>query len=744
MPAALLETPPLSLQYLTLSVACCTFSAPLLATQDSERDIEEVIVSTTLLPRSLEDIAGTVSVIGREDMERQLADDLNDITRFQPGVSMDSASRGGNQGFVIRGIGGNRVLTIIDGIRSSDIYAAGPSSYGKDAFEIDDLRAVEIIRGPASVLYGADAMGGAVILRGKNPQDYLHAGESSALSLRTSANSANDHYKAGLSYAFQQGDLGTVVQYTRRQFGETDIQGDGKLNPQDGHADNWMLKSVWTPNDRHQLRLTLDSSTEVIDTQLDTDLNSRVLRSIGADETRRLRVSLVHMWTLNAGFADTIETQLHRQRTDAQQLSEQLLTSYAFINPMNPSTFSGTSAQRLSDFEFNQITTTAGLLFSKSFAIGNSNHALIYGFNTDQTETERPRNRCDTQVSTGTVSCNIPSYPFASPESFPNKTFPDTTTTRTGVYIQDEIILGNSNFTFIPGVRYDNYNMNPHPDALLNGGGDISNFGGYNIVEVEESEVTFNFGVIFDVNNTTSIFAQYSEGYRPPNFDESNQAFVNLGHGYATVPNPDLKPESSRGSEVGIRRNLGRSSLSFVVYHNAYENFIESTLVGSTNGISLFQDSNIGKAQIYGAELTGLWNVGNNWQLRSSLAWSRGEDKHSDTSLNSVDPLTGVLSARYDTDNGRWGLETLLTIVGKQDRVSATDRVTGDSYSVIDLIGNYQLIDGASLRFGVFNLLDEKYARWNSIQGLAATDADNIAKAQAPGTNFRIGINYEF
>lgn len=743
MRAAIPQIPPFPVRRLALGIACCVIAAPALSA-DSERSIEEVVVTATHLRRTLDEIAGTVSVISDADIERQLADDLNDITRFQPGLSMDTASRGGNQGFVIRGIGGNRVLTIIDGIRSSDIYAAGPASYGKDAFEVDDLRAVEVIRGPASVLYGADAMGGAVILRSKDPQDYLDDGNTSAFSLRSSTNSVNDHHKGGLTYALQRGTLGSIVQYTRRQFGESEINGTARLNPQDGESDNWMVKSVWTPSTAHQLQLTLDSSAELIDTRMDSELTTSVKRSEGSDATERLRASLVHTWTLESALADTLETQLHWQRTDAEQFSEQLLTSYAFVNRADRTSYSGTSAERFSDFEFNQTTSNLGLLLAKTLEIGSTQHALVYGFNTDRTETERPRHRCDTQVSTGAVSCNIPSYPFAPPEVFPNKTFPNTTTARKGLYWQDEITLGSSGFTVIPGVRYDHYDMTPHPDALLNGGGNISNYGGFNVVDVDEEQVSVNLGVIYDLSDSTSFFAQYAEGYRPPNFDESNQAFVNLAHGYATVPNPDLEPESSRGTEAGIRANFDRASLSLALYNNVYDNFIESKTIGTVGSISLFQDTNVGEAHIYGAEVTGLWQASDHWQLRSSIAWSQGKDEVSGRPLNSVDPVTGVVSARYDASSGRWSVETLLTLVGEQDRVSAPDRVTGHSYSLVDLVGNYQLSEGASVRVGVFNLFDEDYARWSSIKGLAATDTNNIAKAQAPGTNFRVGVNYEF
>ena len=129
-------------------------------------------------------------------MEREVAEDLDDLVRFQPGVSISTAARGGHEGFSIRGIGGNRVLTVLDGIRSNDIYHAGPSSYGRDNIDTDNIKTVELIRGPASALYGADAIGGAVILTSKDPRDYLE-GDRAAFNFRASAADADAQYQAG-------------------------------------------------------------------------------------------------------------------------------------------------------------------------------------------------------------------------------------------------------------------------------------------------------------------------------------------------------------------------------------------------------------------------------------------------------------------------------------------------------------------------------------------------------------------
>lgn len=713
------------------------------APQSPPAEAQEIVVTATLLPRLREDIAGTVSVITADDMERQIANDLGDLTRYQPGISMDTAARGGNQGFVIRGIGGNRVLTVIDGVRSADIYAAGPASYGKDAFEMDDLKAVEIIRGPASVLYGADAMGGAVILRTRDASDYLVDGESHYLSVRGGADSANDQFKGGLTYATQLGDVDTVIQLTHREYGEREVKGPGRLNPQDGTSDSGLIKLGWQPSASQRINFTADLRHDNTDTRLDTDLSPSVEESLAFDSSRRQRISLRHDWQVDAPLADSITTQLHYQETLGKQRTTQVLTSYAFVNPADPASFAGTQASRESDFRFNQDTRSASVWLFKNIAGDHVSQHLVYGATYELTQTERPRHRCDTELSSNAVSCAIPSYPMGDPEVFPNKTFPDTRTARSGFFIQNEISLLNNRLSIIPGVRLDRYRMTPRPDALFFGQADVEELSGHQIASVDETETSLNLGVIYRLTDQWSVGAQYAEGFRPANFDEANQAFINAGHGYAIVPNPELGAETSKGYEASLRFSSEPVYLSWAVYLNDYDNFIESRMVGMAEGLSLFQSDNIGKAQIYGTEVSADWFLASQWSWHNSFAWSRGEDRRSGVPLDSVDPLTLVSAVRFQPSE-RLQLEAILSAASAQRKVSAPDRVTGEAWQTVDLLVHFDINANSAIQLGVFNLLDEQYARWSSIQGLAAIDERNIASAQAAGTHARASFRYTF
>ena len=277
-----------SLKVAGFSCALALLPAWSIAQETSPTRIEELTISATRQSRTIENIAGTVSIISIENIEKELVDDLDDLARFQPGVSMSTDARGGNQGFTIRGIGGNRVLNVVDGVRGSDIYFGN----GKDSFEMDNLQSVQIIRGPASVLYGADAMGGAVIFTTKDARDYVGSDSGSYFGLRSSASDADEQIKGGATAAFQNGDFGLVAQFTQRNFEEHEVNGVGSVNPQDGDTQGILLKGFWDISDNQSLAISFESFVEERDFNLLSDLGRSVSKSLGFDEVDRERLGL--------------------------------------------------------------------------------------------------------------------------------------------------------------------------------------------------------------------------------------------------------------------------------------------------------------------------------------------------------------------------------------------------------------------------------------------------------------------
>ena len=148
--------------------------------------LREVVVSGSRSEQFSDDLPLSTDVLGDRQMEREQVKDIRDVARDLPNVSVrhaparfavtgpaNSTGRDGNAGFTIRGLGGNRVLMLVDGIRVPHSYAFGGNAFGRDYLSLDLVKRVEVVRGAASALYGSDAMGGLVHFITYEPADFL-------------------------------------------------------------------------------------------------------------------------------------------------------------------------------------------------------------------------------------------------------------------------------------------------------------------------------------------------------------------------------------------------------------------------------------------------------------------------------------------------------------------------------------------------------------------------------------------
>lgn len=252
------------------------------------------------------DVPTTVTVIDAEEIEENLAIDIKDLIRFEPGVSvatspsrfgasLGAGGRDGNSSFNIRGLGGNRVLFQIDSVRIPDGFSFGPNAFGRgDYVDLDLLQSIEIVRGPGSGLYGSDGLAGVVSFITKDPEDFLYEDEPLAARGRVSYASADDSWAESLTAAGRLNEQwSALVAYTRRDGHETENQGElggtganrTQPNPQDIGSNAVLGRVVFQPSDQHRFRLTADYGDRNIDTVSLTGLSASVIDLYGADES---------------------------------------------------------------------------------------------------------------------------------------------------------------------------------------------------------------------------------------------------------------------------------------------------------------------------------------------------------------------------------------------------------------------------------------------------------------------------
>ena len=143
---------------------CLPVAAAETAGTDSVVDlpIEQIVVVAHKDQRSVREIAANVTVLSRADLDNQLATSINDVFRYVPGVDYEAAgNRFGTEGINIRGIGGNRVAIVVDGVPLSDHFDVGSfSNATRDFIDAGLIQNIEVLHGPASALYGSSAIGG--------------------------------------------------------------------------------------------------------------------------------------------------------------------------------------------------------------------------------------------------------------------------------------------------------------------------------------------------------------------------------------------------------------------------------------------------------------------------------------------------------------------------------------------------------------------------------------------------------
>ena len=133
--------------------------------------LDDVIVTATRSAINTAEAPGSVTVITRKEIEQKNADSLLETLRGSAGISLQGVGTGGRKGLSLRGMSSKHTLILIDGKRiPSTNDSIGPNTdYQYDWIANNNIERIEIVRGPMSVLYGADALGGVINIITRKP-----------------------------------------------------------------------------------------------------------------------------------------------------------------------------------------------------------------------------------------------------------------------------------------------------------------------------------------------------------------------------------------------------------------------------------------------------------------------------------------------------------------------------------------------------------------------------------------------
>ncbi len=748
-----------------LSMAlCATVQAQVVVAGKDGSTVQQVIVSASRYAQLISDLPLSVDVIGNWRLEEGQIQDIRDIAKTLPNVSVKRAparfsvtGRGnpvgadGNAGFSIRGQGGNRVIMLADGVRLPRSYIVGSNAFGRDTVALGLLKRVEIVRGPTSALYGSDGLAGLVNFISHEPADFLDGGADAAKALGgkvwLSHSSDDDDSGVGATLAGRLSERAEWLitaagnrAHALENMGSNDAAHVDRTtpNPQQSSGTSLLGKWVWRPGagQRHVLTMehvSKDNDVELLSSRAKPPYTGTAAQQaalvVGEDSAKtmeRSRLTWDARFPIQAAWADNLQATLTWQDSAARDKGK---------------TVRNDGGVRLRDVSYDERAWQATLQADKNLQMSARwSQTLTYGIDLVRTDISSFADGFD---------------PAPLPAFVPKKYFPDTRDSAQALYVQSEVSDGRWSFT--PGVRFDRFSVKVlsqdgyHPTVSATPGSSLSG-----------SAISPKLGVLWRASPAWAVYANAASGFRAPEGQQINSALeVSTAR---LLPNPDLKPEESRNFELGLRTRLGDLSLDLAAFQSRYQQLIvEKKNLGTANGgtattsnPTLFQTVNIERATISGFELKGqmAWGaaVGGQWSSPFSYCRTRGTDDTTGLKLNHIDPATVHLGLRYAT--GTWHAQLDLfrqsakrasdlgsVSVGNPPNVGT--QFTIPAATTLDLSGQWRIRKGLRLNLAAINLSNQKYWHWSDVQGLR-TVPDLADAYTQPGRHFKVSLVADF
>jgi len=760
----------------TLLAATCAQAAVAQTAPANPRgaEVTEIQVEAereTLPTVQTEPPVGTLTTISAQEFTRRGATDMGSVVRYEPLVNAPSIATGGAglwdgngySGYNIRGLEGNRVSMDVDGIPMPDAAPRpdGNSNnafgIGRDYYEIENYRSVDIASGTTFAGRGASALGGGVSFVTKSPSDYLGRSDRPYyIGYKAAYASADESLAHTFTGAVGQGEFSALVVYTRRDGEESDSKGNTTINPVDWDSHSTLGKLVWDNARDHKLEFSAEHFKR------ETDLVA--LNKIGGlypdapvqhSETERFTLNLKHTFVPVGGLPvfDQLTTMAYWQ--DAVN-GDRTLARYTL----------GGNFNRDIKTKFNNDSVGGKLDAVKRIG---EHHTLSYGLSYSEVKTSRPWAEVRTSVSSGAIV----------PGQTGNKDrMPAMKTEEFALYLNDQIRfdVGGHRLTLTPGLRFDSVDVKPT---------DLSRYvigvpaARDEIKPTSDDFVTPSLAADLKLTEKLAAFASYKRGNRLPRPVEKTGTYNSLSYtggpgffNYAILGNPNLGKETSDAFELGINGHPANGlTVQVSGFYTSYKDFIEyvSQPLDPINypviNALLLRPENVGAAKIYGVEGVvkadlGVWEPtlnGFSATLAAGRAQSSVENKVAGIKgrLGSVGPFKGSLSLAYDAPSKRFGGSLTATRVNGQQQgndillgTTTTTYFNVPSSTTLDLAVYWQINDYATLNAGVYNLTDKKHWDYYSARGLTAPGtAAQIAEVERyalPGANFHVSLSIGF
>jgi hemoglobin/transferrin/lactoferrin receptor protein len=705
---------------------------------DTANLLETVIVTANKFPEQRKHIAQQIIVMGHQEIVRSLSNNTAGLLEHSGKVFVQRSQLGGGSP-VIKGFEASRILLVVDGVRMNNaIYRTG---HLQNVITIDDdvLEKVEILPGPASTIYGSDALGGVIHFQTKQPllntiQTTVSARYSSAMdeytghadvnigtrnfaSLSSFSFSRYGNLRQGSKRKSQYGDFGKRGQYIERINGLDSIVQNDNVNVQrfsNYQQYDLLQKFLWQakPGQSHELNLQYSNSSDIPRYDRLTDVRNGRLRwaewYYGPQE--RLMAAYQYKSQQLRGFFDQLKTGISYQHIEESRMQR------AYRNPLRENRIERIDVWGLNldlhksmgrhelsvgaDGQFNVLRSTA------------FNYHIVTGAKTSGLATRYPDGKNNMLYS--------------------------------GVY-------GQHSYKIIPGrlilndgirINYSSLHANFKDTSLLH----------LPFTKARQDHFTYSVhaGLIYLPDARSRVAFNISTGFRSPNIDDLAKVFESAGGVQLVVPNPGLRPEQTFQFDLDVTKGIGNwLELEGNVFYTIFRNAVvldKFTLNGASSVLydgkmtSVVALQNKASAWLYGFQGGFTLRPVSWFSLYSHLTYTRGKYKQEDKNTVPLDHIPPIYGKTGIT--ARWRLlegEVYMLYNGKK-RLKDYNPYGEDNlvYATTDGMPDWQIWNVSArvtawkqytLQVAVENVLDNNYRVFAS--GISGAGRNLVVKLQA-------------
>jgi hemoglobin/transferrin/lactoferrin receptor protein len=627
---------------------------------------EEIVVTAKRVETKSFDIPNAMTVLGQNQLSKKTPRSTPEALMETAGVWMQKTNHGGGSPF-IRGLVGNQVLVLIDGIRLNNAtFRYGPNQY-LNTIDPWQIERIEVLRGSGSIQYGSDALGGVVNIISKQPifsNDGVKFSGKLFSRFMDSEMEKSGRVEAGISSP----GIAVLGGLSLKNFGDIKAGGNLGIEAPSGYDEmNGDIKAVLRLSSKQLVTFAFQNVNQTDVPRFDQVAQRGYLKYSFDPQIRRLAYAKFQSYStsnwvrsinLTASWQQSIE-----QRKKQKQSESVLVKERDNVNVLGLSM---------------ELRSTPQKTWN-----------IVSGVDYYTNEVSSWRKDTDLTTNISTSKRGL---------------YPDGATSRSfAIFVDNAIQLKKMLLNF--GGRFNSYNVSASDETFAN-------------LEINMTALVGSASIMYALTSHHKLIASVSQGFRSPNInDVSSLGGFDYG---IEVPSTDLSPEKTINFELGIKSRMHKLSATFTAYRtNLFDliDRVQSTFNGNEfyENQRVYKKQNVNDAYVQGVESEFEFQVSDHLATFGSVVYTYGQKLDPNEPMRRIPPFHGLAGVRIFSNRGFWS-EARLLFATKQNRLAGGDiddhRIPEGGtpgWSVFNISGGYSLNANFDLNAGLQNLFDEAY-----------------------------------